>query len=244
MRLFHGPAGYVGVFSVLVACGLGLPLPEDVALITGGYLAALGTTRGGVGSLSLMMLTGLVGILVGDSIIFRAGGVYGDKLLDTKLGKHIPKERVDRTRELFGKHGPKMIVVARFLPGVRAVTYFVAGSSRVPYWKFVTYDGVAACASAPLWVWLGYRVGRHHARMMQFLETAKHVQIVIFGVVVALLVLFIGFRVWRGRRAKAAAAEEQRLLASSAAVPTPAPRNGSHGVEVPATPGSSTAEQS
>ena len=48
----YDPAGYVGVFTVLVACGLGLPMPEDIALITGGYLAGIGPPRG-VGSPSI-----------------------------------------------------------------------------------------------------------------------------------------------------------------------------------------------
>ena len=131
------------MFSLLVACGLGLPLPEDIALITGGFLAALGPPHG-VGSVTLMVFVGLAGILVGDSIIFKAGQDYGEKLLDTSLGKHIPRERVARIRELFARHGAKFIVVARFLPGVRAVTYFVAGTSKVPYWQFLAYDGLAA----------------------------------------------------------------------------------------------------
>ena len=143
---------------ILVCCGLGLPLPEDVALITGGILAGYGPPRG-VGSVWGMVAIGLVGILLGDSVIFRAGQTYGEKLLETRLGRHIPGERVQRTIHLFEKHGAKFIMVARFLPGVRAVTYFVAGTSGVPFWKFLFYDGIAACASAPAWVFLGYWAG-------------------------------------------------------------------------------------
>ena len=64
---------------MLITCGLGVPLPEDVPLITGGWLAAKG------GSLPLMMVTGLAGILIGDSIIFRAGQTYGDLFKEHEL---------------------------------------------------------------------------------------------------------------------------------------------------------------
>jgi membrane protein DedA with SNARE-associated domain len=164
-----------------------LPLPEDIALITGGFLAALGPPHG-VGSVTLMIFVGLAGILVGDSIIFKAGQDYGEKLLDTSLGKHIPRERVARIRELFARHGAKFIIVARFLPGVRAVTYFVAGTSKVPYWQFLAYDGLAACASAPAWVLLGYWCGKRHMIRRAY-QWAKDFQLGLLAAVAAALLL-------------------------------------------------------
>lgn len=125
-------------------------------LITGGYLVARS------GSLPLMIATGLAGILIGDSMIFRAGQTYGEKLLETRLGRHIPVERVQRISCLFDRHGAKFILVARFVPGLRAVTYFVAGTTGVPFWKFLLFDGIAACVSAPAWVVLGWWARKHN----------------------------------------------------------------------------------
>ena len=229
MRHFVGPAGYVGVFSVLVACGLGLPMPEDIALITGGYLAGIGPPKG-VGSLPLMIAVGLLGIVIGDSIIFKAGSVYGDRLLETRLGRHIPAARIARTRELFTQHGPKMIMVARFLPGVRAVTFFVAGSSRVAYWKFLVYDGLAALASAPLWVMLGHWAGKNHAKTRAF-AAAKNVQIGILLVAAVAIIGFVIFSQVRKRQKRSAA--EAKALEAGASVPPGLHRNGAHGAEVP-----------
>ena len=141
---------------MLITCGLGVPLPEDVPLIAGGYFCARS------GSLTLMIFTGLAGILIGDSIIFRAGQTYGEKLLESRFGRHISGERVQRTIHLFEKHGPKFIMMARFVPGLRAVTYFVAGTTGVPYWKFLLFDGLAACVSAPAWVILGFWARKHN----------------------------------------------------------------------------------
>ena len=179
----------MGVFTLLVACGLGLPLPEDVALITGGYLAGKGPPIG-VGSLPGMIFVGLAGILIGDSIIFRAGATYGEALLQTRIGRHIPGEKVQRVIALFERHGAKFIMVARFLPGVRAVTYFVAGTTGVPYWKFLLFDGIAACASAPAWVLLGHWAGKHRM-LRKAWEYAKEVQIGIIVAVAAFIALWI-----------------------------------------------------
>jgi membrane protein DedA with SNARE-associated domain len=196
---FHGPAAYVGVLFVLITCGLGVPLPEDVPLISGGWLIARG------GSLPLMILTGLAGILIGDTIIFRAGSTYGLRLLETRLGKHIPGERVARTIALFDKHGPKFIMVARFVPGLRAVTYFVAGTTGVPYWKFLTFDGLAACISAPAWVYLGW-YARKHRMLNKVWEWAAQAQLAALGGVAAIIALWIVLALVakRSRRRKAA----------------------------------------
>ena len=180
-----------------MACGLGLPLPEDVALITGGYLAGKGPPIG-VGSLPLMILVGLAGILIGDSIIFRAGATYGEALLQTRIGRHIPGEKVERIIGLFERHGPKFIMMARFLPGVRAVTYFVAGTTGVPYWKFLLYDGIAACASAPGWVLLGYWAGKNRM-LRKAWQYAKEVQIGVIGVILAIIILWVAFSLIRRR---------------------------------------------
>lgn len=185
------------MFTLLVACGLGLPLPEDVALITGGYLAGKGPPIG-VGSLPMMIFVGLAGILIGDSIIFRAGATYGEALLQTRIGRHIPGEKVERVIGLFERHGPKFIMMARFLPGVRAVTYFVAGTTGVPYWKFLLYDGIAACASAPGWVLLGHWAGKHRM-LRKAWQYAKEVQIGVILLILAIIVLWIAIALIRRR---------------------------------------------
>jgi membrane protein DedA with SNARE-associated domain len=168
-----------------------------VALITGGYLAGKGPPIG-VGSLPGMIFVGLAGILIGDSIIFKAGATYGEALLQTRLGRHIPGEKIERVIGLFERHGPKFIMIARFLPGVRAVTYFVAGTSGVPYWKFLLYDGIAACASAPGWVLLGYWAGKNRM-LRKAWAYAKEVQIGILLLIAAIVVVWIAVALIRRR---------------------------------------------
>lgn len=182
---------------MLITCGLGVPLPEDVPLITGGWLVAR------EGNLPLMIFTGLFGILIGDSIIFRAGQTYGEKLLETRVGRHIPGERVQRTIEAFEKHGAKFIMAARFVPGLRAVTYFVAGLTRVPYWKFITFEGIAACVSAPAWIYLGWWARQHRMlnRVWKWSARAQIGTLLIIGSTV--LLWFVVSKIRRRARRKA-----------------------------------------
>ena len=117
----HGFFAYAAVFGILVACGLGVPLPEDISLILGGFLA-----HKGAASLSMMMLVGFLGILVGDSLIFYAGRRLGSQMGRAPggfLGKFITPEKRARVEGLFALHGQKIVMIARFMPGVRAVIY-------------------------------------------------------------------------------------------------------------------------
>ena len=187
----HGVLAYATVFGILVACGLGVPLPEDISLILGGFLA-----HKGAASLSVMMVIGFAGILVGDSLIFLAGRRLGSQVGRSPTGffaRIVTPEKRAKVEGLFGLHGQKIVMIARFLPGVRAVTYFTAGSAGMSYWRFIFWDGLAALLSAPFFVWLGFHFGD---KLDYAIERMKEGQLMVFGMLaVAGLAAFL----WRKR---------------------------------------------
>lgn len=208
-----GLVAYLLIFAILVVCGLGVPLPEDISLILGGLLAYSGKET----SLTVMMAVGFLGILVGDSLIFFAGRRIGPRVGRKEggfLARVITPEKRAKVEGLFAKHGQKVVMVARFAPGVRAVTYFTAGSVGMSYWRFIFWDGVAALASAPFFVWLGFYFGGQ----FEFLKAKlKEGQFVVFG---ALAVLGICVFLYRRRKAAQARAEASppELPATSASL--------------------------
>ena len=188
--------GYAFVFLVLLLCGFGLPMPEDVVLVTGGVLAWLSSdldsaSFGGMirdPELLAMVLVGLSGILAGDSVIFIAGRRFGHRVADFRpLRRIITPEKLELVEKKVRTRGNVVVMFARFLPGLRAPTYFTVGHARMPYWKFLLYDGAAALISAPLWVCLGFWFGSD-------LEQAAHVasqfsHYILLGVAVVLAAL-------------------------------------------------------
>lgn len=190
-----GAIPYAVVFGVLLACGLGIPLPEDVSLIFGGFLVFEQQA-----ALSLMMLTGYLGIIVGDSMIFYFGRRIGSKVGARPGGffsRVVTPQKRARVEGLFKRHGEKIVMIARFLPGVRAVTYFTAGSVGMRYSHFVFFDSVAALGSAPLFVYLGFRFGGQLEFLLQ--QIAKGQRGVIAGIVTLIIVGVLISR-WRARR--------------------------------------------
>ena len=187
----EGLAAYGVIFGVLVACGLGIPLPEDISLVTGGFLAYLDAAN-----LYIMMAVGFVGILVGDTLIFSAGRRIGTQVGRGGHGffaRIVTPEKRRKVEELFARHGEKIVMIARFLPGVRAVTYFTAGSARMKYRRFIFFDGVAALASAPLFVFLGYKFGDEIEALYRAVRRGESAVIVVLGVLLSLLI----YRRWR-----------------------------------------------
>jgi membrane protein DedA with SNARE-associated domain len=207
----HGFLAYAAVFGVLVACGLGVPLPEDISLILGGFLA-----HKGAASLPMMMFIGFAGILVGDSLIFMAGRRLGSQVGRSPTGffaRVVTPEKRARVEGMFALHGQKIVMIARFLPGVRAVTYFTAGSAGMSYWRFIFWDGLAALLSAPFFVWLGFHFGD---KLDYGIELLKDGQLVVFG---GLAVLGLAVFLWRKRLASV---RDAALKAAVKASPVPA----------------------
>lgn len=154
---FLSQFSYIGLFAILFVAGLGVPLPEDIPLLAAGWLAYRGSA-----DLYLMMLTGLAGVMVGDSLIFSMGRKYGTRIVEHRWLKRIAKPwLLERARTLYANHGMKILFAARFMPGLRSVLYLTAGVCRVPFWKFFLIDSCAAVISVPLWVWAGYKFSAH-----------------------------------------------------------------------------------
>ena len=151
-------------------------MPEDIILVTGGVLAWLAspleiaTLHGMLHDDGLigMVVVGLVGILAGDSVIFFAGRRFGVRVADFKpLRRIVTPEKLERVEKLMRRRGKMVVMLARYLPGIRAPTYFTVGHARLPYWEFLLFDGAAALISAPLWVCLGFYFGSN-------IEAAAH----------------------------------------------------------------------
>lgn len=146
----HAP--YVILVGILVVSGFGLPIPEDIPLIIGGYLSATGYADPWI--MFPMLFAALLGA---DAIVFHLGRRYGRHVPRIPiLRRYLSERRLRRTEHALNVHGGKFIFIARFLPGLRTPAMFTAGTFKVPYWKFLLYDGSAATMSVPLIFFLAY----------------------------------------------------------------------------------------
>ena len=187
-----------GPFLILLLCGLGLPLPEDIVLLVAGVLAAMEGRSWH--SVAVVMYAA---VLMGDSLIFLGGRRYGTRLLASRLLRPVFSEsKRARVEEFTTRHGAKSLFLARFLPGLRAVVFFSAGSLGVSYLKFLLLDGLAALVSVPVFVWLGHFLWERLGNDLDSFDAAiarVHDGAVWFGAALLLVAAVQGLRWYRRR---------------------------------------------
>lgn len=189
---FYGPTPYMIIFGILVACGLGLPIPEDITLFAAGLMAYYG-----VSDVWLMMAVCFCGVMIGDFLIFFLGSKYGRRL--TKkwfFHRLLPDDRLEMVRKKFNERGERLLFAARFMPGLRAPIYFSAGTLHVPAKVFLLYDGMAALISVPLIVGAVYYFGDQLDHVVQVIQKVEHG--IVF--VVAALILAMAAKWYIGHR--------------------------------------------
>lgn len=204
----NSPLSLWGPFIVLLLCGLGLPIPEDVVLIAAGVLGWI-DERSWI-EISALMYAGVIG---GDSITFFAGRYVGGRVLTSKwFQKIFSPQKQAKVVDFFDKNGSVGLFIGRFLPGLRAPIFFTAGSMKVSYLKFLFFDGLAALISVPVFVWLGHflwekfhdDIEEFHRTLSRTHEYAGWGAAALVGAVVA------GFYVWRRKRRARKEAEASR----------------------------------
>jgi membrane protein DedA with SNARE-associated domain len=193
--------GYLAVAGFVFLEDFGVPVPGETVLI-------LGAVYAGTGRLNVF-LVGLIGFLaavLGDNVGFAIGH-FGGRALVERYGRYvlITSERLDKAAAFFDRHGGKVIVIARFVEGLRQANGIVAGITGMHWKRFIPFNALGAALWVATWVAVGYFSGSH---INSIYNTATRYQLY-FAIAVGLFVLaFIGRRVWRWRASRKAKAAE------------------------------------
>ena len=190
---------YAKLAGILLLCGLGVPIPEDISLISAGYLAHLGTV-----DLHTVFVVCFAAVLGGDSLAFTMGRVFGTRILASRFGhRYFNPKRQRRVRAYFRTYGSKVIFIARFLPGLRFSIFLSAGMLHVRPYVFIVYDFLAALLSVPFLVYTAYYFGDKIDNVIKWARRSEYGILVL----VALALLFVGVKMYRKRRARPAIPE-------------------------------------
>ncbi|WCL50941.1 DedA family protein [Leptospira sp. GIMC2001] len=184
---FFSGYGYWAVFGILIACGFGLPVPEDISLVAGGVISGLGFTN-----VHIMFAVGMAGVMIGDTAVFLVGSRYGERALKIKfIARILTQETFDKVREKFEKYGIWVVFFGRFMPGLRMPIYFSAGTSgRVGLIRFFVTDFLAAMISVPIWVYLGYFGANNFDELLGWVRQSQITLLITIGVILIALIAF------------------------------------------------------
>lgn len=176
-------------------------LPGDSLLFAAGtFCAGKANELGEMASLNIFLLLGLllVAAISGDALNYYLGKRIGLRVLKMKIGGRqlVSQKNIDKTNIFYEKHGPKTIIIARFVPIVRTFAPFVAGIGDMKYAKFFQYNVIGAV----IWVvgvtLLGYFFG-------QLPIIQENFEIVIFGIIaLSAAPYLIEYIIWLFKRKK------------------------------------------
>ncbi len=178
---------------ILFLCGLGLPIPEELTLLTGGFFIYLGIAR-----FYPTLVISFLGILGGDLAIYSIGKKWGQDLLNHRnLRWIITESRLERVRQFFCDHGSKTVLIARFISGFRVAAFFAAGMMGVKLGKFLMLDFLGALVLIPLLTLLGLYFGES----IGWLSEVVH-RIDFWLTVLAILVCLagLGYYLWKRKK--------------------------------------------
>ena len=186
-------AAYITVISALAAGAVGIPVPEELVLLSAGAAAHRGAAE-----IWTMLFVAVVGVFATDMFLFGLGRFLGPAVLTRAPAKWLlPAERALRVERMIQKHGGKLALVARFLPGMRAPTFLMLGAHRQNALRFVSADGIAIAVSVPALVMVGYLASNSIARVSQSFGRVKH-WLVIFAALA--LAGYVVLRFMRARK--------------------------------------------
>ena len=176
--------GYSVLFAGMFAHQLGLPLPGPLFLLAAGALIA-------TGKLAFIPAFGLavIGCLSADWAWYEAGRRRGEKVLHFihRLTRD-PDYHDRRAKETFTRYGPALLLVAKFVPGLDAVTPPLAGISRTKRHRFFALDVAGASLYAGVYGALGYVFSDHLDRAAAY---AGRVGSVLGGAAACALFLYL-----------------------------------------------------
>jgi len=185
--------GYIVVFFIVFFEAIGLPVPAAPALVAAGAAAA-----SGILNVPGVLVLAIVGMLVGDSLLYVLGSYMGWTLLGIlcKVSAN-PETCILRSAESFYKRGRTTLLIAKFIPGVNSMVAPLSGSMKMPFAEFLALDLAGAGLYAVVYGALGFLFRDFLATITRGFQAAQYVvEIVLIGAVIA----FIAYRAWLYRK--------------------------------------------
>jgi membrane protein DedA with SNARE-associated domain len=190
--------GLLIVFVTMIAESACIPIPSEIVVPYGGFLAAQGHTQ-----LWAVILVATLANLIGSSIAYGIGR-FGGRALFLRYGRYVgvSAHHMDRADHWFERYGPATVFFTRMMPGIRTFISLPAGIAKMPFSKFLIYSLFGSIIWNTGLAYLGYAAGKAAGedpwgRLQETFARYNHIFYIVVGVVVVAL---IAWGVWRWRR--------------------------------------------
>src|SRR5690242_12222756 len=228
LNALSGTLQHYGLWAIGLLITLedfGVPVPGETILIAGAIFA-------GAGRINVIALgvVAFVAAVTGDNIGFAIGH-FGGRALALRFGKYVflTEERLNKAERFFDRRGSIVITFARFVEGLRQANGIIAGITGMHWLRFLVFNAIGAALWVGTWVTIGYFAGNNITTVYHYITLYS------YYVLAGLVVLIVGYIVWRRRRRRTAAASEtveapEGRSAREAAEPAPDQHGSAHAV--------------
>lgn len=205
--LMHVPAGWVYALAALLvfaeaALFFGFVFPGETAVVVGGVLAAQGRVE-----LAWLLPVVVVAAVVGDSVGYEIGRRLGPRLVNMRvLRRH--RVGVEKAQDLIRRRGATAVFLGRFLALLRALMPALAGSSSLPYRRFLVFNASGGIVWGVGFVLVGYLAGAAYKKVEHLIGTGSAIA---FAALVVVAVI-----VWTVRRKRREHQAEREAEAAEA----------------------------
>jgi len=196
--------GYLAVAGVIGVESFGVPAPGQTIMVAAAIYA-------GAGRLNVVAVGAIafVAAVLGDNIGYWIG-VRGGRRMVHRFGRYIfiTPERLERAEKFFARRGNRIVVVARFIDGLRQLNGVIAGITAMPWRTFLIYNAIGAALWVGWWTTVSYLLGTH---LVAIIEHAHRYKWWAIGVIVIAIAVYLTLHVRhiRRRRARAAACAKE-----------------------------------
>jgi membrane protein DedA with SNARE-associated domain len=155
--------GYLAVAGVIGVESFGVPAPGQTIMVAAAIYA-------GAGRLNVVAVGAIafVAAVLGDNIGYWIG-VRGGRRIVHRFGRYvlITPERLERAEKFFARRGNRIVLVARFIDGLRQLNGVIAGITAMPWRTFLIYNAIGAALWVGWWTTISYLLGTHLVEIIE-----------------------------------------------------------------------------
>jgi membrane protein DedA with SNARE-associated domain len=173
--------GYLAVAGVIGVESFGVPAPGQTIMVAAAVYASAGRLNVvAVGAIAF------VAAVLGDNVGYWIG-VRGGRKVVHRFGKYIfiTPERLERAEKFFARRGNRIVVVARFIDGLRQLNGVIAGITAMPWRTFLIYNAIGAAIWVGWWTTISYLLGTHILEIVAHTHRYKWWAIAVIAIAVA-----------------------------------------------------------
>ncbi len=187
--------GYLAVGGLLFLEDFGIPVPGETILIAAAVYAGAGQLN-----IAVVVLVGFLAAVAGDNVGFAIGH-FGGRALVLRFGRYVflTEARLGKAESFFGRHGGKVVTIARFVEGLRQANGIVAGLAKMPWRRFLLFNTLGAAIWVGAWSAVGYLAGNH---LDAIYAQVKRYELYLLIALAVVVIALVAWHLLRRRRAE------------------------------------------